>query len=336
MLLSLVLVGCLPENTVPPSPVPTPTQLVAPSPTALAAASSTPEPALLSTPEPTPTELPPTEEPPSPTAEPTVEADPVLVGAGDIVECGSRRPEQTAALLDEIPGTVFTLGDNAYDNGTAAEYQDCYDPTWGRHKARTRPVPGNHDYNTDSGAPYYAYFGENAGPANLGYYSYDLGTWHILALNSNLEIGAGSVQAEWVRADLEAHPVECTLAYWHEPLFTSGEHRNEPRLYDLWRLLYEYHVDVVMNGNDHDYERFAPQDPDANPDPDRGMRAFVVGTGGGWLREFTKIRPNSEVRDSTTWGVLKLTLHPGSYDWDFIPISMEGQTFRDEGHDICR
>jgi Calcineurin-like phosphoesterase len=258
--------------------------------------------------------------------------DPVLVGAGDIAAC-TVGAEETAQLLDKIDGTVFTAGDNAYENGTSANYRDCYEPTWGRHKERTRPSPGNHDYMALGAAPYFSYFGENAGPTGLGYYSYDLGTWHILSLNSNIDAGEESVQAQWLRSDLAAHAAPCTLAYWHHPVFSSGDHGNDPHMRAIWRVLFEYHADVVINGHDHDYERFAPQTPDGQADLAHGIREFVVGTGGQTLRPLFKIRANSEVRNSETWGVLKLTLHETWYDWEFIPV--EGKAFRDSGHASC-
>jgi hypothetical protein len=263
----------------------------------------------------------------------TPESDPVLVGAGDIAECANLEgSQQMASLLDQIDGTVFTAGDNAYNAGTAQEFRRCYEPTWGRHKARTRPAPGNHDYGSPGALPYYAYFGENAGPDRRGYYSFDLGAWHIISLNSNIPVSAGSPQEKWLRADLAEHRAVCTLAIWHHPLFSSGPHGNNPRMKDLWRALYDFGADVVINGHDHDYERFAPQDPDGQADP-QGIREFVVGTGGASAYPFILIKPNSEVRRSYVYGVLKLTLHPTSYDWEFI--STQGQTFGDSGTASC-
>ena len=176
-------------------------------------------------------------------------------------------------------------------------------------------------------------FGPNAGPPNQGYYSYELGTWHIVALNSNLTDEAWSEQERWLRADLAAHRTRCTLAYWHRPVFSSGRHGNDPHMHPIWPVLYEFGVDVVVNGHDHDYERFAPQNPDGEADAKRGIREFVVGTGGAGLYEFRTIRANSEVRNNTTWGVLKLTLHATSYDWEFIPVA--GGAFHDAGSAAC-
>jgi len=261
-------------------------------------------------------------------------ASPVFVGAGDIAECGSRGAKETARLLDDIDGTVFTAGDNAYSSGTIDQYLTCYDSTWGRHKARTRPSPGNHDYESPDAAPYYAYFGASAGPLGRGYYSYTLGAWHIVSLNSNIAANAGSKQEQWLRSDLAANRTVCTLAYWHHPVFSSGIHgMDPPKMKDIWRVLYEFHVDVVINGHDHDYERFAPQTPDGQPDAARGIREFVAGTGGAPQRHFYTIRANSEVRNDTTWGVLKLTLHAASYDWEFVPVA--GKTFHDAGSAAC-
>jgi hypothetical protein len=267
------------------------------------------------------------------------QANPVFVGAGDIARCGSggpadSRPEATAKLLDTIAGTIFTAGDNAYPDGTVEDFQSCYAPTWGRHRARTRPSPGNHDYNQTDAAPYYAYFGTNAGPAGRGYYSYNLGAWHIISLNSNIPADTASPQASWLRTDLATHQAACTLAYWHHPLFSSGDHGNDPHMLDIWRILYTYGADVVISGHDHDYERFAPQTPDAEADPAHGIREFVVGTGGASLRAFRSTpEPNSEVRERSTYGVLKMTLRPSGYDWEFVPIA--GQTFRDVGSAAC-
>jgi len=258
--------------------------------------------------------------------------DPVFVGAGDITNCNRAQDESTAQLLDNIAGTVFTLGDNAYPDGTLTQFNNCYGPTWGRHKNRTKPSLGNHDYHTAGAAGYFDYFGIAAGDRTKGYYSYNLGAWHIIVLNSEITQSAGSPQENWLRADLAANPKVCTLAYWHKPRFSSGQHGNIPGSQALWQALYDYGADVVLNGHDHTYERFAPQNPNGQADP-RGIREFVVGTGGAALYSFTSNQPNSEVRNNTTWGVLKLTLHSTSYDWQFIPIA--GQTFTDSGSANC-
>lgn len=258
----------------------------------------------------------------------------VLVGAGDIASCSSTGDEATANLLDGISGTVFTVGDNAYETGSVAEFSDCYDPSWGRHKARTRPAPGNHDYGTAGAAGYYGYFGANAGNPSTGYYSYNIGEWHIIALNSNVGDGTGSTQEQWLRADLAGNTKSCTLAYWHHPRFSSGlEHGSDPSLQPLWQALYDADADVILGGHDHDYERFAPQTPVGVADAARGIREFVVGTGGRSHYSRGIVKANSEVFNGTTYGVLKLTLSPGSYAWQFVPVS--GGTFTDSGTGRC-
>jgi acid phosphatase type 7 len=255
----------------------------------------------------------------------------VFVGAGDIALCTAYgNHEATARLLDAIGGTVFALGDNAYMSGTAEEYRDCYDRTWGRHRSRTRPVPGNHEYESPQATPYFDYFGPNAGPHGLGYYSFNLGAWHLVSLNSNVPVSAGSAQAAWLRADLAANRTRCTLAYWHHPRFSSGRHGNEERMREFWQILYEAGAEIVLSAHDHTYERFAPQDPDGFPDNDHGMRQFVVGTGGARPYPFVNIRTNSEVRLSTL-GVLKLTLSGSGYDWEFVSTSGSG----DSGSGSC-
>ena len=258
-----------------------------------------------------------------------------LVGAGDIAGCtSSYRDEATANLLDGIAGTVFAAGDNAYPDGSAANYADCYHSSWGRHKARTRPVPGNHEYNTFGGTGYFGYFGAAAGDPAKGYYSYDLGSWHIIALNSNADMRAGFPQEQWLRADLAAHPAACTLAYWHHPRFSSGsQHGSDPMAAPLWQALYEGGADVVISGHDHIYERFAPQTPTGQLDMARGIREFVVGTGGAGLYSVGPIAPNSEVRNTATRGVLKLTLYADRYEWQFVPI--KGASFTDVGSASC-
>lgn len=258
----------------------------------------------------------------------------MLVGAGDIATCSGSGDDSTANLLDAIPGTVFTAGDNAYDSGSSSDYSNCYNPTWGRLKARTRPDPGNHDYVTSGASGYFGYFGAAAGDPAKGYYSYNLGTWHVVMLNSEINSAAGSPQETWLRQDLAANPSACTLAIWHKPLFSSGSsHGNNPGMSALWKALYDYHADLVVNGHEHNYERFGPQNASGQSDP-KGLREIVAGTGGKSHYGFSAtIQPNSLVRNSDTYGVLKLTLHSGSYDWQFIPIA--GQTFTDTGSAQC-
>ncbi|HEY3444984.1 MAG TPA: metallophosphoesterase [Myxococcales bacterium] len=264
----------------------------------------------------------------------------VLVGAGDITHCANPAgSEATAKLLDAIPGAVFTAGDNSNDSGTAAEYSDCFGPSWGRHLARMRTAMGNHDAKTNGGAPYYAYFGAAAGPAGKGYYSYELGAWHVIVLNSNCTAAGGcakySPQERWLAMDLQAHPSRCTLAIWHHPLFSSV-YGGTAAVQDLWNALYAAGVDLAINGHDHVYERFAPQDPAAQPDPVHGIRQITVGTGGAGNDTFpsTTFLPNSEVHGTSALGVLKLTLRPDSYRWEFVPQA--GKTFTDSGDEPCR
>jgi len=262
----------------------------------------------------------------------------VLVGAGDIADCRDLSgAEATAKLLDKIPGTVMAVGDLAYPDGTAANFA-CYDKTWGRVKNRTRPAVGNHEFHSAGAAFYFQYFGEAAGDPGKGYYSYELGTWHIVVLNSEcvavVGCDAASAQGKWLREDLAAHPVACTLAYFHKPLFSSGgTHGNDLAMKPLWDALYAGNADVVVNGHDHDYERFAAQNPDGIADASRGIREFVVGTGGKNLRPFTVAHANSEVRYLEAFGVLKLTLSPGRYQWEFIPQA--GESFQDSGAGTC-
>jgi PKD repeat protein len=273
----------------------------------------------------------------------TVQAAPpagsnVLVGAGDIAGCSQTRDSATGALVSATPGTVFTLGDNVYDNGTASEFANCYDPAWGAFKNRTRPVAGNHDYNTTNAAPYYAYFGAAAGDPTKGYYSYDIGSdWHVVVLNSNCSFiggcGAGSPQEQWLRADLAASTRPCTVAMWHHPRFSSGIYGFDPSTTAFSQALYDDGVELVLNGHEHDYERFALQNPAGALDTTYGIRQITVGTGGADLRTFDSTAPNSVVRSVTSYGVLKLTLDSGSYTWNFLPIA--GSTLNDSGTGSC-
>jgi acid phosphatase type 7 len=270
-----------------------------------------------------------------PVPAPAEAADPVLVGAGDIASCSSSGDSATAKLLLTIPGTVFTTGDNAYDRGTASEYANCYGPTWGQVKSRTRPTAGNHDYRTTGAAGYFGYFGSRAGSTGKGYYAYNLGSWRIYALNSNcgfVGCGSTSAQARWLKADLAANPRRCVLAYWHHPLFSSGRHGNNTLVKPLWNILYAYHADVVVNGHDHDYERFARQSPGGSPTV-RGIREFVVGTGGRSHYAWGSTKRNSVVRNNTTYGVIRLTLRASSYSWRFHPVA--GKTWTDSGTTSC-
>jgi hypothetical protein len=240
-------------------------------------------------------------------------------------------------MLDQMPGTVLTLGDNVYPNGTAASYQECFEPTWGRHKEQIHPAPGNHDYSTPSAAGYFEYFGPLAGEKGLGYYSFDVGAWHVISLNSQCKYAGGcerdSRQELWLRQDLKQNAGKCILAYWHNPLFSSGRHGHDLSVKPFWDDLYEAGADIVLNGHDHDYERFAPQNTEGAP-ASNGIREFVVGTGGSGNRVIFGSAPNSEERSDNAFGVLRLALRPEGYDWDFIPADRTG--FSDGGTGTCK
>jgi calcineurin-like phosphoesterase family protein len=280
-----------------------------------------------------------------------VATDPVIAAAGDIA-CDSAdtkynggagmvaacHMKATSDLLLEVdPVAVLTLGDNQYEIGTLSEFQQSFDPTWGRLRSVIHPAIGNHEYGTPGASGYFVYFGTAAGDPGKGYYSYNIGTWHIIALNSNCSevggCGVGSPQELWLRADLAAHPAFCTLAYWHHPRFSSGRYGNNPEYGAFWQDLYNAGADVVLVGHEHNYERFAPQDPNGLADPEHGIRQFIVGTGGKNFSQFVTVQPNSEVRNSDTFGVLVMTLHPKSYDWRFIPETEK--RFTDSGSASC-
>jgi calcineurin-like phosphoesterase family protein len=262
----------------------------------------------------------------------------VLVGAGDVADCRDLAgAEATAKLLEKIPGTVMVVGDLAYPDGTKENFA-CYDRTWGRVRDRTRPAPGNHEFHSSRATPYFDYFGAAAGNKEHGYYSYELGAWHIVVLNSECAdiggCGGGSRQVQWLKADLAAHTTACTLAYFHKPLFSSGSaHGNDLEMKAFWQALYEANAEVVVNGHDHNYERFAPQNPEGVSDAARGIREFVVGTGGKNHRPILLAKPNSEARNADAFGVLKLTLWPGRYEWQFVAEA--GKTFTDTGSAAC-
>lgn len=263
----------------------------------------------------------------------------VFAGAANIADCSNHRDAATAALLDALPGFVFTVGDNAFPNGTTADYTECYDPAWGRHKNRTFAVMGNHEYDAGTAAAAFDYFGHRAGPRHKGYYSVDIGGWHVIVLNDNssaVSFAAGSTQLQWLQADLAANTRPCTVALWHQPFFLSSNTADftvRPTRKVLWAALDAAGVDLVVNGHQHHYERMAPMRPDGTLDRLRGIRQFNVGTGGESVALPTvAIHPNSEVR-AATYGVLKLTLRPGRYDWEFLSVA--GQTFRDQGTGLC-
>ena len=311
-----------------------PTTGAGPSPSVASAASGGD--ALAST---TPSEPPQGASPSASSATPVASAsgDPVLVGAGDIGRCGSTDDDATASLREQTPGLVFTLGDNAYDSGTAREFRDCYAPSWGRVLDRTAfAVAGNHDYGTPGAAGFKAYFGNAGVRDGVTWFSQDVATWHVIVLDADCGAvggcGAGSPQGQWLQADLAASRARCTLALWHQPRFSSGLHGNDTDVAPFWDALYAAGADLVLNGHDHDYERFAPQDPGGRADPARGITEIVVGTGGASLRDFGTTAPNGIVRSSLAHGVLVLTLRPSG--WDFLFLSTDG-SFSDQGTGAC-
>ena len=259
-----------------------------------------------------------------------------LVGAGDIASCSQTYDSATARLLGNIPGTVYTLGDNVYPSGTADRFRNCYDPTWGRYKARTKPTLGNHDYTTNGASAYFDYFSaQQTGARGKGYYSYDRGNWHIVALNSNCDrvsCASDSAQANWLRNDLRNNPSECTLAYWHEPLYASGTGSDEPRVNPFWKILYNQGAEVILAGHAHRYERYAKLTPGGARSAN-GIRQFIVGTGGEPGGTYNgPDHPDMQVMKRNTPGVLKLNLRADSYTWKFVPTA---GSFSDSGSDKC-
>jgi hypothetical protein len=257
--------------------------------------------------------------------------DEVFVGAGDIGNCHEVAARKTGQLLDQMAGTVFTLGDNAYSSGSLKNFNECYDPFWGRHVRRTRPSPGNHDYETANASGYFSYFGDRAGESGAGYYRFTLGAWDIYSLNSNVPAGEGSTQYRWLADQLTTHSNKCTLAYWHHPVRSSGKHGDQGQMMPIWRLLFRNGADVVLAAHDHLYERFAPMNASLGFDV-QGIRQFIAGTGGAPLYDFLGRKPQSEV-GIKTWGVLKLILKADGYSWEFIPVSDDDS--RDAGDDEC-
>jgi len=273
---------------------------------------------------------------PGPSGEP---ATVVLTGAGDIAVCDSDGARQTSdQLLAQKTGWFFTVGDNAYENGSDKVFAECYAPTWGRVLDRTiLPVPGNHDWLTKGASGYLKYFGARAQPNGTDYYSMDLGAWHIIVLESDCSKVGGcrpdNPQGRWLAQDLAQSTAHCTLAFWHHPRFSSGEHGNNAFTQPLWQDLYDAGADLILDGHDHTYERFAPQTPDGRLDPDRGIVEMVVGTGGRSHYSFSVIRDNSLVRDNSTWGVERLVLADGRWSFEFLPVP--GETFSDSGSGSC-
>jgi acid phosphatase type 7 len=313
---------------------PTSLPLVTDTPTETPTDTATPTLAATATRTPTSTRTP----RPTKTPVPTLSAsDAMLLAAGDIARCGANGSAATAKIINQYPNAAVALmGDNAYESGSATEYATCYDPVWGSFIDRTHPAPGNHDFITSGGTGYYGYFGAAAGKPGQGYYSYNLGAWHIVVLNSTCGdaggCGASSAQGKWLKADLAANPTACTLGYWHHPLFSSGEWGDNTSMQPLVQILYNAGADVMLSGHDHDYERFAPQDPQGNLDTAKGIVQFVAGTGGSNNTPWTVVQPNSIIRQNTNFGILKLTLHATSYDWQFIPVS---GSFTDSGTANC-
>lgn len=280
-----------------------------------------------------------------PTNKKTVEK-PVSVtvyAAGDIADCKRKPPlesmaDRTAELIStglakDSSARAITLGDNTYPVGKPEEFNKCYEPTWGRFKDKTLPSPGNHDYGMPKALGYYNYFGELAGPDRRGYYATQLGKWLLLSLNSNLDKNQMQVQLEWLKAELASNKQSCTLAFWHHPVYSSGGHGNNKNMQEAWAMLVAAKADIVLTSHDHDYERFVPLDANGDRDDKNGIRSFVVGTGGAKLTPMFLPKSASEVRDNSTYGVLKLSLHDKSYEWEFLPVP--GQSFSDKGKAAC-
>jgi len=260
-----------------------------------------------------------------------------LVGAGDIGRCDDRSDRKTARLVGKIPGTVFTLGDHAYPEGTRSQFRDCYAPTWGKYRERTRPTAGNHDYHTAGAKPYFNYFRWRAGRPR-GYYSYDRGSWHIVALNSNCEEVGGckwkSAQGRWLRTDLAKNRGRCTLAYFHHPLYASGRGEESLKVKPFWHILYNHHADVILSGHAHRYERFARIKPSGERSSARGIRQFIVGTGGAQAEpQQGPDEPRVQAKKVGAPGVLKLELGSGFYRWKFVPVA--GRNYTDSGKARC-
>lgn len=265
-----------------------------------------------------------------------------IVVAGDIacetgrvksaLECRHGDTAELAASLN--PDAVLTVGDNQYPKGELKFYQESYDETWGKLKSITYPTPGNHEYYTADASGYYDYFGDRAGERGKGYYSYKIGDWLMLALNSEIDVSAGSPQLAWLEQELKSNKNTCSLAYWHKSRFSTSEHGDNPQYDALWKLLYANNVDVVANGHSHGYERFIPLNPDGNPDTNKGIVQFVSGMGGNFPQGLKSATSNLATRQNHAFGVLKLTLYPKSAHYEFVPIPSQ-QTFSDSGIVAC-
>jgi hypothetical protein len=264
-----------------------------------------------------------------------------LVGAGDIAVCDTDFDAQTAALvqavLDNDPTAIaFTAGDNVYPNGSTQYFTDCYEPTWGAFKARTRPALGNHEYYKNPGAAgYFEYFGSLAGPDGRGWYKFSPGSWRVYVLTSECKADSRCYrqQLKWLKADLSDNPHECVMAIWHRPLFSTGEHGNAGRMRELFDVLYDAGAELVVNGHDHGYQRWAPMDALGAADATTGIREIVAAIGGAPLYDFPTDNALVAYRNNTDHGVLKLTLAPGSYSWEF-EATPDG-TVLDSGSDSC-
>jgi acid phosphatase type 7 len=256
-----------------------------------------------------------------------------LNAVSDIASCISDGDEAVAALLGTLDGLVISPGDNSQDIGSAEYYAKCYEPNFGQYKDRIYPVPGNHDVYHGTLDGYYTYFGDHAGPAGLGYYSFNYGSWHIVGLNSMISLQPTTPQYEWLHADLAANPVLCTLVFVHNPAFHSGAGGRSQRLKYAFPLMYEMGVDVIVSGDAHHYERFSPMNPEGKLDAERGVRQFVVGTGGASHTALAGRWRTTEVRENTTFGITRFFLRDGGYSWRFVPIA--GGTFTDTGDWTC-
>lgn len=262
----------------------------------------------------------------------------VLFAVGDVAQCDGVSPvdaptAKVARLLANSSAPILMVGDIAYPKGSATDFSECFAPVWGNMKTRMLPVPGNHEYETLDAEPYYKYFGAAAGEAGRGYYAVQIGAWRVIGLNSNIDSTQGSTQERWLKQELANHPSHCTLAIWHHPRFSSGRHGNTLSMQAIWKDLFDAGVEIAITGHDHDYERFAPQGDAGTADATRGIREFVVGTGGAVLRPFGQVEPNSEVRIADNFGALKLTLGKSGYEWQFLPA--DGGKVNDQGAATC-